>query len=211
MYRLQSVLVTDDLRGKRRLSALGDEYTRTVVGEEVSRGERLPALDPFLGYLPPRQQPYLLTWGEIHEMFVARAPFRERRQRIYSALQLFAESIWELIPDARLWINGGFTTQKDWAAPDDVDVVVLGDAVPPQIKAALLNQGLLTLEDVTFSVNAKTMHVSALKTFGGLVDAYLADVRSEEVWRAQWSRVKGPDGKIMDGVKKGFVEVVRGI
>lgn len=201
----------DDLSGKRRVSTLGDGYTHSVSEEAVSQGERLPPLDPFLGYLPPRQQPYLLTWGEIHEMFVTQAPYRERRQRIFSALQLFADSIWELIPDARLWINGGFTTQKDWAAPEDVDVVILGNAVPPQTKAALLNQGLLTLEDVNFSVNAKTMHVPALKTFGGLVDSYLADVKSEEVWRAQWSRVRGPDGKVIEGVKKGFVEVIRGI
>lgn len=197
--------------GARGTSALGDEYTRSVVDEGTGRGERLPSLDPFLGYLPPQQQPYLLTWGEVHELFVVKAPYRERRQRIFAALQLFADSVWEIVPDARLWIDGGFTTHKEWGAPEDVDVVILGNALSPQMKATLLHQGLLTMEKLDFQVNSKIMHIPSLRPFGGLVDAYLADSKREDFWRAQWSRVKGPDGKVIDGLKKGFVEVIRGL
>jgi hypothetical protein len=182
-----------------------------MPSDEIDKGVLLPTLDPFLGYLPPQQEPYRLTWGELHELFVAQAPYRERRERLYAALHLFADAVWDIAPTAKLWVNGGFATHKPWAAPEDVDVVIMTNDLAPEKKKMLVQQGLLTFKDVGLEVESKTMQLDRLRPFGGLVDSYFADSKRELFWRTQWSRVKGPDGQIMPGVKKGFVEVVRGV
>lgn len=182
-----------------------------MVEEEVAKGVSLPTLDPFLGYLPYQHGPYLFTWGEIHELFVAQAPFRERRERLFNALQLFADSVWDILPGARLWVDGGFVTHKTWAAPEDVDVVIVTTQAAPEKKRLLVEQGLLTFSDMKFDVMDTPRSLNKLRPFGGLVDSYFADAKREDIWRLQWSKVRGPDGEIVDGLKKGFVEVVRGV
>lgn len=172
----------------------------------------LPALDPFLGYLPPSQTPYLVTMADIHELFVAQAPFRERREVLFAAFEIYAALIWERIPDARIWVDGGFTTHKSWEAPDDVDVVVVADDVPRTTKGGLVSDGLLTLQKVTAELNGKDLPpVDKLRPFGGLIDAYFATSATTQLIKMQFSKVRGPDGLIVPNLSKGILEVTRGI
>ncbi|NQX10392.1 hypothetical protein HQQ80_02000 [Microbacteriaceae bacterium VKM Ac-2855] len=170
----------------------------------------LPALDPLLGTLPPRARPYRVTFADVHQLFVAEAPFRERRQRLYDALVLHAECVWEVLPEAKIWVDGGFLTHKTWAEPEDVDVVIVVATASPEAKAQLASQGLLTLKDVQSTANDRVLpKLTKLRAFGGLVDAYLATGARAELYQALWSKVRGPDGSDT-GTTKGFVEVIRG-
>lgn len=173
---------------------------------------RLPTLDPLLGYLPPSPLPYRVTLSDVHDLFVAKAPFRERREALFIALSTYSALVWAEIPKAVIWIDGGFATHKDWEAPDDVDVVVVADDVESSTKARMASQGLFTMTDVTAKISLKDMPlISKLRPFGGLVDAYFATSNTSELLRRQLSQVRGPDGEIMAGVLKGIVEVSRGI
>jgi hypothetical protein len=60
---------------------------------------------------------------EIEDLFVKQAPFRQARERTFTALGLEIVGLVELGGPATVWINGGFTTHKPWAAPHDIDIV----------------------------------------------------------------------------------------
>lgn len=186
-----------------------DGYTRNVAEQEVEQQPRVLTFDPILGHLPPQQQPYRLSWGELHEAFVVHAPYRERRQRLYDALRLFSDCVWDIIPDARLWIDGGFVTRKTWAAPDDVDVVIVGSGVEKHQRQELARRGLLTSRETTLELETKSLPIGRLRPLGGLIDSYLTESKRSELWHRKWSQVTGPDGNEVDGVFKGYVEVVR--
>jgi hypothetical protein len=172
----------------------------------------LPALDPFLGYLPPSQAPYLVTMADIHELFVVQAPFRERREVLFRAFEIYSELIWDRIPYARIWVDGGFTTHKNWAAPDDIDVVVVADNLAPATKRELVTDGLLTLSNVAAAFNNQPLpSVAKMRPFGGLIDAYFATSSTTQLIKMQFSRVRGPDGLIVPNLSKGILEVTRGI
>lgn len=170
----------------------------------------LPTLDPFLRTLPPSPIPYAATLDVVHDVFVARAPFQNERQVVFDALVVYATCVWGILPGARLWIDGGFLTLKDWAAPADVDVAVVVDKITPQDKGRLATRGLLTFATVTAEIDGFTLPAfEGLKPMGGLVDAYLATSATQEVFKWQWSRVRGPDGLAVPDAMKGFVEVSR--
>lgn len=171
----------------------------------------LPALDPFLGTLPPNPSPYRVTLSDVHSLFVANAPFKERRERLFQAFTLFADTVWAEIPAALLWVDGGFITHKPWEEPHDVDVAIIADDVSIDAKRSLATRGLLTFADLSGSVNEKPLRIGKLVPFGGMIDSYLASSATAAFYRHQWSRVRGPDGQIMPNVSKGFLEVARGI
>lgn len=159
------------------------------------------------GFLEPSHSPYRTTLAEIEQVFVIGAPFRPRRTSIFRALSLFTDLVWETIPEARFWINGGFATHKSWAEPEDADVVVI---VPVREYKLCLADNMLPLSTL-LSVTAGQPNVSTpkLHPFGGLLDTFFipdlpAHLRS---WDDTWSKVKGPDSIIVPGKRKGYLEV----
>lgn len=186
----------------------------------------IPAVDPTTGRLPPGR--HIGTWAELEATFVDGAPQRAQRQLVFRALRLWATMTWQLLPSARLWIDGGFVTHKS-AAPFDADVVMV---VQPGELAKVDNQiqreqralaeaqrlgrplpkcpttvrffGLLTLAGVATS---NFGHVPLVQPFGGLVDGYFAsenDSAALNYWNAQWSNGEDP----AHTGTKGYVEVI---
>ncbi|MBG6218941.1 hypothetical protein IWX75_003429 [Arthrobacter sp. CAN_A6] len=126
---------------------------------------------------------------------------------IFRALHLFIDVVWETIPDARFWIDGGFTTHKTWAAPEDADIVAI---VPVKKFKLCLTESMLplsTLQHVT--AGQPNTHTAKLHTFGGLLDTFfIPDLPAHlRTWDDTWSKVKGSDQKIVPGKRKGYIEV----
>ncbi|MBT9273618.1 hypothetical protein KMZ32_05960 [Phycicoccus sp. MAQZ13P-2] len=142
------------------------------------------------------------------------APHPGLRSRIFEALRLWIDLVEDTFGPGRVWINGGFVTHKP-DPPKDVDVAFLPSApldVDAAIKTGTAFQ-LLTVQDLLFSHPAPGGHLQRLQPVGGLVDAFLADTRNPtdaQIWFDIWSSVKGPDGEIIGGVRKGFLEVIIG-
>lgn len=178
----------------------------------LSKLAELPALDPILGTLPGSPIPYRLTMSDIHQLFVVSAPFRERREDLFAAFEVYSKSVWEELPKARLWVDGGFSTHKNWEAPDDIDVLVVDDDASLASKARLASRGMFTMSKVTGTIGKKELpELEKLRPFGGMIDAYYATSFSTELIRSQWTQVRGPDGEFVPGAVKGIVEVVRGV
>lgn len=126
---------------------------------------------------------------------------------IFRALRLYTDLVWERIPEARFWINGGFATHKSWAAPDDADIVAI---VPLRKYKLCLEDKMLplsTLQHVT--ARAPNINTAKLHSFGGLLDTFfIPDMPAQlRTWDDTWSKVKGSDNKIIQGKRKGYLEV----
>ncbi|MDQ0537704.1 hypothetical protein DEJ21_00795 [Curtobacterium sp. MCSS17_006] len=171
----------------------------------------LPALDD-RGFLPPATHPYPATLDELHQRFVVEAPFRERRQRVFDALSLYAALVWDALPSARLRIDGGFVTHKPWAAPEDADVVVVYDRpTPPGGLSAVVRAPLFTMSNLTAVVSGESVTLEKAAVMGGLIDAYPAPADKPALlayWDRMWSNVTGPGKTSLDGERKGYVEVM---
>lgn len=118
----------------------------------------------------------------------------------------------QVFGSGRLWIDGGFVTYKA-APPHDVDVVLLPDSADVAMTALRHDErayALLTLQDVVFLAPAPGGTLRKLQPVGGTMDAFLANPRDSKemaAWHEIWSSVKGPDGYIIEGQRKGYVEV----
>ncbi|MHC3004165.1 hypothetical protein OK17_18235 [Gordonia sp. GN26] len=133
------------------------------------------------------------------------------RERLFGAFRLYVDVVGYFFESARLWVDGGFVSLKTWAAPSDIDVVVvvprleyenvcssprLSDMVP-----------LMTLQNVNSS---EINNLGRLQPMGGLVDAFIIPDTPVHValWDATWSRVKDENGVLLDsGERKGYLEV----
>jgi hypothetical protein len=111
----------------------------------------------------------------------------------------------KLIPDARFWIDGGFVTHKPWAAPSDVDVMIL-------CQQAVLDS--LSLQDEIQLSSLMTIAASGSsprwQPMGGLVDAFLTvrgPAGNAPYWFNLWGQVRGEDGSRVITLTKGFLEV----
>jgi hypothetical protein len=160
------------------------------------------------GFLDPGTDPYLGTLAELHERFVVRSPHhQDARATIFRALELHLELLVEVGGPAKVWIDGGFVTYKP-TAPRDVDLVYLcrdGAHMGAILRSDRIVE-LLTLQHVIFGAPFAA-GAKRLQPVGGLVDAFLALPAAQMYWAAQWSMIKGPDGKRVPGTRKGFVEV----
>ena len=160
------------------------------------------------GLLPPGIYP--ASMSDIYERFVEDAPQRDRREILFSALSFYMTVMERFVPSGRAWIDGGFGTQKG-VAPHDVDVVVLPadwnalGSLPEEDHNDFL--GLLTLQDIIIGSFDPPEWWARLQPIGGALDGFVCQPGSEAVWEGTWSSVKGDDGFIIPGVKKGFVEV----
>lgn len=152
------------------------------------------------------------TLDEVERVFVNGAPFEAERRRIMVALRLYAELVWLRFPEATLWIDGGFVTLKDYAAPEDADVVVMvadaGDYDPASHSEDLPLWTLLGVSADRPSID----RAERLQPFGGLIDGFFARAEIEPVadfWRGWWQRLPAP-GKPDVADAKGYVEVTKG-
>lgn len=146
------------------------------------------------GLLPSGR--HTVTMSEFRRVFVEEAPFRSERERIWRAFEIYCEMVFELLPQARLWVNGGFVTYKQWAAPGDIDVCVVDG------RDALLSiweslAPLLTIE----------VGQVRIQPMSGLVDGFAAPDHDTEFWDGFWSQVVDENRIELNGVSKGYVEV----
>lgn len=147
------------------------------------------------------------TLAEIYTRFVEEAPFRPRRELIYRALTLLNDLVVPSFPNARLWIDGGFTTHKTWAEPEDADVAIV---VPlEEYKTAISEKWmpLWTLQGVT-STNPRAT-TARLQPLGRLVDVFfvLDDPAQTAYWEDLWSKVRDDQRQTVAGATKGYLEV----
>lgn len=161
------------------------------------------------GRLPFAETPYGTTIEEIFERFVVNADHaKKQRERLYAALDLHLNLIRRKFgAGTRAWIDGGFVTNKDWP-PKDIDVAYLMEtdryveAVQPG------NAALWTLLSVSAG-QPRLAVVDRVQPMGGLIDAFPV-VNAEattKIWFDRWASVKNRAGGIVDGERKGFVEV----
>lgn len=143
-------------------------------------------------------------------MFVVNAPHASHRMRLYTALQLYVMLVRDLLPRATLWVNGGFCTHKA-LPPKDIDLALLTSRRVvrhfDQEEWTRMSQ-LLTLQNVQAG-NPLTIE-RRVQPMGGLIDAFLVEEESADevaLWDYNWSLVRDDDGKIIEGERKGYLEV----
>ncbi|WP_399939897.1 DUF6932 family protein [Streptomyces sp. BBFR25] len=190
-----------------------DDYSRYrfVAGGAGGTGHGGHSLIPPLtpgGMLPVGRHP--ATLEEIHDVFVVNAPHRDHRQRLYSALELYVGLVRDLLPQATLWVDGGFCTHKP-TPPKDIDLVLVASSRLTrhfdEEEWRRMNQ-LLTLQNL--SAQTPPTRASRVQPMGGLIDAFLIeedDPADIALWDYNWSLVKGDDGKIIEGERKGYLGV----
>lgn len=160
------------------------------------------------GLLPPGI--HAATLEDVHERFVLDAPHQDRRGMLFRALRTYMELLQQLVPAGRVWIDGGFGTRKD-TPPHDVDVVIHPadwealQGLAEQDHRDLL--GLLTHRDIIIGSMDPPQWWERIQPIGGVLDGFLCYPGQEAIWEQTWSSVKGPDGEIVTGAIKGFVEV----
>ncbi|MBT2273452.1 DUF6932 family protein [Rhodococcus qingshengii] len=137
---------------------------------------------------------------DLRLRFVDGAPHSTRRDTILQAFELYAERVWEILPEARLWVDGGFVTHKAWE-PKDVDVVIL---VSHSDVVGIDQSKLLPLLTQTAENGTR------IQPMGGLVDGFIADMNDPAVthyWNDFWSTVTDEAKEPVEGIRKGYVEV----
>lgn len=115
----------------------------------------LPAMDGDLLPSCPDLSPYRCTFDEVRARFVEQAPYPDERDLVMRTLEIYAGRVWNVLPGARLWVDGGFVTHKKWAAPKDADVVIVitaGEAERLDEAGAEALASLLTLQGMTAQV-----------------------------------------------------------
>lgn len=164
-------------------------------------------VDPATGWLPPGAHP--ATLSEIHATFVVAAPFSAERELIFRAMSVYLDILAPRFAAPRILLNGGFTTHKTWAAPQDADLAI--GLSTPDFKTAYHpnNHPLLTLGDGGVN-RPQNMQLLKLQPMGGLVDSYFFPSKLANhvrYWEDHWGKVKDQNGVEMVGARKGFVEV----
>lgn len=175
----------------------------------------LPECSGEFAALPPGI--HRASLADIHARFVKDAPLdsRERREQIFRAAELHISEVIRVFDGnhIRVWWGGSFITWKPWGTPSDADLAFL---VPVTTRDRVIDERSLplwTLGNVSGVLGANGPQFSTMKlqTGFGLTEGYVVNADNPaqiEIMRRQWSRVKGPDGEIIDGVQKGFVEVI---
>lgn len=164
----------------------------------------LPVVGGAHSALPPGR--HQATLDELRDHFVTNAPFTPERALVFQAFETWLTLVDGLLPGSRYWVNGGFVTHKPWAAPSDIDVVVVA-------KRETLN-ALSEAQQAQFeSLLTDNSGSSRIQPMGGLIDGFYT-IRGSvgqgdpAYWHQQWSQVTGPDKKPVAGAIKGFVEVI---
>ncbi|MFB9821918.1 DUF6932 family protein [Arthrobacter ramosus] len=161
----------------------------------------LPALEGEYGLLPASESPHRATLEEIFDLFVTAAPYSEDRKSLWMVFPSYVNKLRATFPTCRVLLDGGFTTHKPWAAPSDIDVSVGVDrlhfnALQDWQQAELFN---------TVAAGGQKIRV-----MGGAIDAsrfQLGNPDKLAYWHEHWSSVHSADRTIVEGLRKGYVEV----
>ncbi|MFE4305687.1 DUF6932 family protein [Streptomyces sp. NPDC056891] len=168
-------------------------------------GTVIPALTES-GLLPPGR--HAASMREIREIFVEQAPHADHRRRIFRAFELYSDMIRDILERGTFWVDGGFCSHKA-APPEDLDLAVLIDSsLPLTDKDHERLIPLFTLQGV--QAGQPQVWANRVQPMGGLIDSFpvVAGIpEQEEYWDATWSKVKGPDGELVPGAVKGYLEV----
>ena len=161
----------------------------------------IPSVSGPYGLLPVGR--HVASMNDLHATFVTAAPFTNERQIVFDAFVLWKKHMSELIPQGKIWVNGGFVTHKPWAAPRDIDVAIL--CKPEDLNA------LDPVGEGKFR-NLMTSHGPGWRRqpMGDLVDAFYVvrgDVPQTLYWDGKWSGVTDKQHTEVEGLKKGYVEV----
>jgi hypothetical protein len=162
------------------------------------------------GYLVPGR--HTASEADIYERCVSDAPAQQRQHRevLFSSLQSYTGMIRSLLKGGSLLVGGPFLS-RDSVAPTGLDVVL----VPadweqltrlPTDQQEQLHQ-LLTLNDIIVG-HPITMYMKSIKPVGSVVDAYLCYPGQEDVWEDLLSEVVDEHQRPVEGVARGYVEVV---
>ncbi len=138
---------------------------------------------------------------DLRLRFVDGAPHSTRRDTLLQAFELYAEQVWEILPEARLWVDGGFVTHKAWE-PKDIDVVIL---VSHSDVVGVDQSRLFPPSD------SDGGEWDTNPTHGRVVDGFIADRNDPAVtryWSDFWSTVTDESKEPVEGVRKGYVEVI---
>ncbi len=159
------------------------------------------------GLLPVGRHP--ATLEQIYDRFVVGATHaRERRELLFGCLKTWIQVLQQFVPHGRLWVDGGFVTDKA-APPHDIDVVVFPER-PPDLSPDEVRDldSLFTLQDILVG-SPGPFYLDRLQPVGGTLDAFVCGrLEDEPYWDGIWSSLKLPDGRVIDGPTKGYVEVV---
>lgn len=152
------------------------------------------------------------TFEETYDVFVENAPFRAEREVIFEALTLYAKIVADLCPGLALWVNGGFVTHKEWAAPKDADVaVVVPQAHYSNVCSNPMAWTYVTLQGVAVAVPSTGAGlIGRIQPMAGLIDGFLTsdDPALSDVWHYRWSLVTDEKGNLLPGTtRKGYLEV----
>lgn len=161
----------------------------------------LPAVQGDLGLLPALDAPHLASLEDVFDLFVSAAPYSKERQELWAVFPIYVRKVRALFPTCRILLDGGFTTHKPWAAPEDIDVSVGVEKVHYEMLQPWERAEL-------FNTEADGVKVRAM---GGLVDASRFQLGNPDrfvMWHEHWSTVRGQDRNIIEGLRKGYVEVV---
>ncbi len=157
----------------------------------------LPTLGPG-GRLPEGRHEGTLK--DIRIRFVDDAPHMAHRDRIFQAFEVYARGIWDLLPTAKLWVNGGFVSHKP-TKPKDIDVVVL---------ARVSELNAVPWDEILPLVTHAADDGTRVQPMGGLVDGFIAKRGNPEeirYWDDYWKTVLDLDRNPIPGERKGYVEV----
>ncbi|MFC8522352.1 DUF6932 family protein [Pseudarthrobacter sp. NPDC057230] len=161
------------------------------------------AVHPETGELPWMAVPIQATLVSIRTAFVTGAPFSKERERLWDAFMLWDRLVQELLPNARVYLDGSFLCHRQDVAPDDIDVFVIAD--PSDYRR-------LSHEEKKQIFNATLLYgLRKYKPFD-VVDANYCDSTNQHLvayWAELWSRVRLKDGRFHDSARKGYVEVLR--
>lgn len=160
------------------------------------------------GLLPPGR--HGATMDEVHDRCVLGAPNTPRRQELFGSLMTFTHLAERIVGPCALWIDGGFVTAKS-AAPFDVDVVIKPTDWEHLRSLAGRDRdrvfGMLTIQDVVVG-EPLYLGFERIQPLAGDLDAFLCYPGQDAIWHDTWSSVKGDDGTIIEGIAKGYVEVI---
>lgn len=151
--------------------------------------------------LPASDTPHVASLEEVFELFVVGAPYAQERKTLWEVFPAYVRNLRACFPTCRILLDGGFTTHKRWAAPEDIDVSV---GVDPAHYNALQDWQQEEL------FNTASKNGGKVRVMGGIIDASRFSLASSERfahWHEQWSSVRAPDRSIIEGLRKGYVEV----
>jgi hypothetical protein len=160
----------------------------------------IPSFENGEHYLP--RGIHVATLDEVEERFVISAPFPEHRKIVFDTFRLWHAIVSAILPNAKFWVNGGFVTHKSWAAPKDVDVVIL-------VRQDDLNS-LTTEQEIRLESMLTRVESDRIQPMSGLVDAFVCsrgDIDKTLYWRESWSILSDENKNPIDGKQKGFLEV----